>query len=98
MSIDQKRNNIEELKINIKNADKIPQFTEETKIDHFLEVKEEHAELKDFSRKLEVKFSPDKGRYSVANAIIGTYFSRKESKAYSRLKVFKRVLFYVQLY
>ena len=33
-------------------------------------MKEEHTEIKNFSKKLEVKFSSDKGRYSVANDII----------------------------
>ena len=67
---DQKRNNIEELKINIKNANKIPQFTEETVHDPTLDIVEEHAEIEGFSKKLGVKFTDDKGRFAVANEII----------------------------
>ena len=67
---DQKRNNIEELKINIKNANKIPQFTEEIVHDPTLDIVEEHAEIEGFSKKLGVKFTDDKGRFAVANEII----------------------------
>ena len=58
---DQKRNNIEELKINIKNADKIPQFSEEIVYDSSLDIIEEHSDLEGFSKKLGVKFTDDKG-------------------------------------
>jgi hypothetical protein len=58
---DQKKNNIEELKINIKNADKIPQFSEETVHDSSLDIIEEHSDLEGFSKKLGVKFTENKG-------------------------------------
>ena len=67
---DQKKNNIEELKINIKNADKIPQFAEEITNLPSLKIVEEHPELEGFSKKLGVKFTEDKGRYAVASEII----------------------------
>ena len=58
---DQKKNNIEELKINIKNADKIPQFSEEIVYDSSLDIIEEHSDLEGFSKKLGVKYTDDKG-------------------------------------
>ena len=60
---DQKKNNIEELKINIKNADKLPQFTEEIVHDSSLDIIEEHSDLEGFSKKLGVKFTNDKGGF-----------------------------------
>ena len=60
---DQKKNNIEELKINIKNADKIPQFSEEKVHDSSLDIIEEHSDLEGFSKKLGVKFTDDKGGF-----------------------------------
>lgn len=48
------------MKINIKNADKLPQFTEEIGHDSSLDIIEEHSDLEGFSKKLGVKFTDDK--------------------------------------
>ena len=51
------------MKINIKNADKIPQFSEEIVHDSSLDIIEEHSDLEGFSKKLGVKFTDDKGGF-----------------------------------
>ena len=68
-SKEQKRSTIEELNSYIRSAKKL---TEKPKIENYFElrVENEHPELPGFSEKLSVKYTEEKGRHTVANAVI----------------------------